>query len=152
MTIEHSQAQGWTESWPARVSAILAIGQGVAIFGLIWFLISRIEFPSEVPSGPISLYIVDVVFFSIALGLPALLAALSGIGMLFYWRAAWLLAVLAEALLLAASLYIYFYLPDSQFERSIYIYAIMAVSGLMAFYLNTSDVRLAFAPNGARAG
>jgi len=34
--------------------------------------------------------------------------------------------------------------PDSQFERSIYIYAIMAGSGLMAFYLNTADVRLAF--------
>ena len=150
MTMQNNQPPGWTESWPARLSGVLAIGQGLVIIGLIWYLISRTEFQMNVSSGPVSLYLFDIAFFSFSLGLPAILATLSGIGMLFYRRAAWLLAVLAEGLLLAGSLYFYFYLPDSQFERSFYIYTIMAVSGLMAFYLNTADVRLAFSSDNGK--
>lgn len=150
MTIHNNRPQGWTELWPARLSAFLAIGQGLAIVGFIWFLLSRVEFPSGVPSGPVSLYVFDIISFGFALGLPAFLAILSGIGMLFYRRIAWLLAVLAEGMLLAGSLYFYFYLPASQFERSYAVYAIMAFSGLMAFYLNTADVRLAFSSNGGQ--
>lgn len=144
MTNHDDQPQGWTETWPARLSAGMVIVQGLAIIGLVWFLWSQTDFTESRPSGSLSLYLFDVVFFGILLGFPALLVTFSGIGMLFYRGGAWLLAVLAEGLLLAAALYFYFYLPDSQFERSPYIFAIMATGGFLAFYLNTADVRLAF--------
>lgn len=144
MAIHDPQPQGWTETWPARLSAGLVFVQGLAIIGLIWFLWSQVDFPESRSAGSITLYVFDIVFFGFLLGAPALLSTLSGIGMFFGRGSAWLLAVLSEGLLLAAALYIYFYLPDSQFERWPFIFGIMATGGFMAFYLNTADVRLAF--------
>jgi len=90
--------------WPARLSGGLAIGQGLAIMGLIWFLISQTEFQTNTSSESLAFYLFDIVFFGLSLGIPAILAALSGIGMLYYRRAAWLLALLVQGLLLAGSL------------------------------------------------
>ncbi len=77
---------------------------------------------------------------SVGFLLLAPLAFAAAVGFLLLWPAAWLVAMLLQGLSLTVALAIYAYLPDPPN----YLYAGMAYSIFMVFYLNSHGVRAAF--------
>ena len=131
-------------TWPARASAVLVLLQGLAILGYFWYLLRYIDLASAWMMGMLPLEAVDFLGAAFFFGIPAVLAVLTSIGLFLRRRLAWLIAMTAEGLLLASSLYFHFYLSASQFSQSWSIYVIMGSAIFMVFYLNSADVRLAF--------
>lgn len=131
-------------SWQARASGVLVLLQGMAILGYFWLLLSRIDLVTALEMSTTSLVTIDILSATFFFGAPALLAVLASIGLFLRRYLGWLIAMTAEGLLLASSLYFHFYLNASQFSRSWPIYVVMGSAIFMVFYLNSADVRLTF--------
>jgi hypothetical protein len=86
----------------------------------------------------------DALSITIILIPAAVLAVLSAVGFLFLFRAGWLLAMAMQGATLLGCLTLFF---DTRPQA---IFPVMLYCTLMIFYLNSSDVRLAF--HGGTAG
>ena len=72
------------------------------------------------------------------------LALAAAVGFFRLWGTAWLIAMMLQGLSLAVALTLYLLLE----EVPGYLYAVMAYSTLMVFYLNSQGIRASFRPGG----
>ena len=126
--------------WTVRASGLLLLLQAAGFVALCIFLLWPFDWDSAIMSPGQ----VDALTVSIILIPAAILAFLSAIGFLFLFRVGWLLAMAVQGGTLLGCLAHYF---DT---RPPAIYPVMLFCVVMAFYLNSFDVRVAF--HGRAAG
>ena len=126
--------------WTVRAVGLLLLLQAAGYVALSVYLLlpfdwrATAEHRLEVLSPQQS----DALSISVILIPAAILAVLSAIGFLFLFRAGWLLAMAMQGATLLSCLTLYF---DTRPQA---IFPVMLYCAIMAFYLNTSDVRSAF--------
>jgi hypothetical protein len=123
-----------SRSWTVRASGLLLLLQAAGFVALCIYLL----LPFDWYSVTMSPGQVDALSVSIILIPAAILAFLSAIGFLFLFRAGWLLAMAVQGATLLGCLAHYF---DT---RPPAIYPVILFCAVMAFYLNSFDVRVAF--------
>jgi hypothetical protein len=126
--------------WTVRAAGLLLVLQAAGYVALSIYLLlpfdwrATAEHDLEVLSPQQS----DALSISIILIPAAILAVLSAIGFLFLFRGGWLLAMAMQGATLLGCLALYF---DTRPQA---IFPVMLYCTLMALYLNSSDVRVAF--------
>jgi hypothetical protein len=130
-----------------RVLGVLLILQVVALVGIGVHLFSSIDWDrllaliddqSQTLPGPLEKQLEQAILFVIFFLPPAVLLLLAGLGFVFLRRRGWLLASVAQGVVLLACLFFY---PDPRPE---YTYPIIAYCILMVLYLNSQGVRAVF--------
>ena len=126
--------------WIVYAAGVLLLLQAAGYVALSIYLLLPLDWDTEIMSPQQS----DALAVSFILIPAAVLAILSAVGFLFLFRAGWLLAMAMQGATLLGCLALYFYTKPQA------IFPVMLYSIVMAFYLNTSDVRVAF--HGGMAG
>ncbi len=125
-------------SWPIRVLGLLLLVQTAALVGVSLVSSARINWRQIVGSGTLPQQALDV-FVLGGMFIPcAVLALVAAVGLLAGLRIGWLLAMLAQAILLGGCLWLYVS------EGPAFIYPLMLSSIVIVLYLNSRDVRVAF--------
>ena len=129
---------------PVRTIGLLLILEVAGLLALGLYEFTRVDWrgidPTQVPPQAVR----EVAAFAL-FAPPTLLTLLSGLSFLLLRRRGWLIAAIAQGLILAVCLWLY-----TLFQPG-YVYPIMAYSILMILYLNSHDVRVVFrAERGAR--
>lgn len=117
-----------------RAASLLLLLQAAVFVAISVYLLLSMD----LSTGAYSVQQIDTLTLSIILALAAFLAALSAIGFLFRLRASWLLAMAIQAMTLISCLGLYF---DTKPQA---IFPAMLCCVVMAFFLNSSGVRVAF--------
>jgi hypothetical protein len=130
-----------------RVLGVLLILQVVALVGIGVYLFSSIDWDRllaliddrvQTLPGPLENQLEQAILFVIFFLPPAVLLLLAGLSFVFLRRRGWLLASVAQGVVLLACLFFY---PD---PRPGYTYPIIAYCILMVLYLNSQGVRAVF--------
>ncbi len=130
-----------------RVLGVLLILQVVALVGIGVYLFSSIDWDRLLAliddqvqplPGPLENQLEQAILFVIFFLPPAVLLLLAGLSFVFLRRRGWLLASVAQGVVLLACLFFY---PD---PRPGYTYPIIAYCILMVLYLNSQGVRAVF--------
>jgi hypothetical protein len=130
-----------------RVLGVLLILQVVALVGIGVYLFSSIDWDRllaliddqvQTLPGPLENQLEQAILFVIFFLPPAVLLLLAGLSFVFLRRRGWLLASVAQGVVLLACLFFY---PD---PRPVYTYPIIAYCILMVLYLNSQGVRAVF--------
>ena len=130
-----------------RVLGVLLILQVVALVGIGVYLFSSIDWDRllaliddrvQTLPGPLENQLEQAILFVIFFLPPAVLLLLAGFSFVFLRRRGWLLASVAQGVVLLACLFFY---PD---PRPGYTYPIIAYCILMVLYLNSQGVRAVF--------
>jgi hypothetical protein len=130
-----------------RVLGVLLILQVVALVGIGVYLFSTIDWDRllafiddqvQTLPGPLENQLEQAILFVIFFLPPAVLLLLAGLSFVFLRRRGWLLASVAQGVVLLACLFFY---PD---PRPGYTYPIIAYCILMVLYLNSQGVRAVF--------
>ncbi len=130
-----------------RVLGVLLILQVVALVGLGVYLFSRMDWDRllalsddqvQTLPGPLENQLEQAILFVVFFLPPAVLLLLAGLSFVFLRRRGWLLASVAQGVVLLACLFFY---PD---PRPRYTYPIIAYCILMVLYLNSQSVRAVF--------
>ena len=130
---------------PVRVIGFLLILEVAGLLALGAYEFSRVDWRGIDLTNPPQ-NVIEVAAFAL-FAPPAVLTLLSGLSFLLLRRRGWLLAAIAQGLILAVCLWLY-----TLFQPG-YVYPIMAYSILMILYLNSHDVRVVFrAERGPRQG
>ena len=122
---------------PIRAIGLLLILEVICLVALGVYEFTLVDWQEIDPETPPPQEVVEVVAFAL-FAPPAVLTLLSGLGFLLVRRRGWLLAAIAQGLILAVSLWLY-----TLFQPG-YVYPVMAYSILMILYLNSHDVRVVF--------
>jgi hypothetical protein len=123
-----------SRSWTVRAAGLLLLLQAAGLLALSIYLVLPFDWDTVIMSPQQ----VDALSVSIILIPAAILAFLSAIGFLFLFRAGWLLAMAVQGATLLGCLALY------SGTRPQAIYPVMVYCAVMAFYLNSFDVRVAF--------
>ena len=147
----------------ARLLGVLLLLQVVAMVGISVWLFSTIDWDRVVHltneqgqvhaktiDGPLLKRFEQAILFVVYFLAPAILLLLAGLGFVLLRRRGWMLASVAQALIMLACLFFY---GDS---RPWFAYPLIAYCILMILYLNSQGVRAVvhstqMAPAGARA-
>ena len=130
-----------------RVLGVLLILQVVALVGIGVYLFSSIDWDRllaliddqvQTLPGPLENQLEQAILFVIFFLPPAVLLLLAGLSFVFLRRRGWLLASVAQGVVLLACLFFY---PD---PRPGFTYPIIAYCILMVLYLNSQGVRAVF--------
>ena len=122
---------------PIRAIGLLLILEVVGLLALGAYEFTRVDWRRINPEVLPSQYVIEVAAFAL-FAPPAVLTLLSGLSFLLLRRKGWLLAAIAQGLILAVCLWLYtLYQPG-------YVYPIMAYCIPMILYLNSHDVRMVF--------
>jgi len=122
---------------PIRAIGLLLILEVVGLVALGAYEFTRVDWRRINPEVLPSQSVIEVAAFAL-FAPPAVLTLLSGLSFLLLRRRGWLLAAIAQGLILAVSLWLYtLYQPG-------YVYPIMAYCIPMILYLNSHDVRVVF--------
>ena len=136
---------------PVRVVGVLLllqvvglVGIGVYLFGTIdWDrLLTLIDDQAQTLPGPLEMQLEQAILFVIYLLPSAVLLLVAGLSFILLRRRGWLLASVAQSVVLLACLFSY---PD---PRPGFVYPIIAYCILMVLYLNSQDVRAVFHSKG----
>ncbi len=123
---------------PIRAIGLLLILEVIGLVALGVYEFARIDWQrinlEDPPQG-----VIEVAAFAL-FAPPAVLTLLSGLSFLLLRRRGWLLAAIAQGLILAVSLWLY-----TLFQPG-YVYPVMAYCIPMILYLNSHDVRVVFRP------
>jgi hypothetical protein len=134
------------------VLGVLLILQVVALVGIGVYLFSSIDWDRllaliddqvQTLPGPLENQLEQAILFVIFFLPPAVLLLLAGFSFVFLRRRGWLLASVAQGVVLLACLFFY---PD---PRPGYTYPIIAYCILMVLYLNSQGVRAVFHSRGS---
>ena len=120
--------------WAVRAAGLLLLLQAAGYVGLSIYLLLPFDWNIDITSPQQA----DALYVSILLIPAAIVAVLSALGFLFLFRAGWLLAMTMQGATLLGCLVLYFG------PRPPAIYPVMLYGIIMAFFLNSSNVRLAF--------
>jgi hypothetical protein len=120
---------------------LLLLAQATGLLGISLYLLNQINWEREWSNVALSAAAFETISFIIFFLPLVVLAIFSAIGFLFFWRVAWLTAMIAQGVSLFGCLAIYFesYLKDYNF-----VYLIMLSSIVMVLYLNNNDIRVMF--------
>jgi hypothetical protein len=122
---------------PIRAIGLLLILEVIGLVALGAYEFTRVDWRRINPEVLPSQNVIEVAAFAL-FAPPAVLTLLSGLSFLLLRRRGWLLAAIAQGLILAVSLWLYtLYQPG-------YVYPIMAYCIPMILYLNSHDVRVVF--------
>ena len=142
MTIEQRTLVSRRRSrpWTVRAIGLLLLLQAAGYVALSVYLLFPFDWGmlAEDRIDMMSAQQIDALYISIILIPAAVPVILSAIGFLFLFRAGWLLAMAMQGATLLGCLLLYF---DT---RPLAIFPVMLYCIVMAFYLNSSDVRIAF--------
>ena len=127
-----------SRSWMVRAAGLLLFLQAVGYVALCIYLLWPFDWEATAQQDMLSPQQIDALSVSLVLFPSAILAVLSAIGFLFLFRAGWLLAMVMQGATLLGCLAFYF---DTKPPA---IYPVMLYCIVMAFYLNSFDVRVAF--------
>lgn len=135
-----------------RVLGVLLVLQVVALVGLGVHLLGKVDWDrlqtlsneqvQTLPKG-LEQQLEQAILFVLFFLPPTILLLLAGLGFVLLRRRGWLLASIAQALILLACLFFY---PD---PRPTFTYPIIAYCILMVLYLNSQGVRAVFHSRGA---
>ena len=132
---------------PVRVVGALLLLQMVGLVSIGVYLFSSIDWDRLLTviddqvrtlPGPLEKQLEQAILFVIFFLPPAVLLLLAGLSFIFLRRRGWLLASVAQSVVLLACLFFY---PD---PRPGFAYPIIAYCTLMVWYLNSRDVRAVF--------
>ena len=132
---------------PVRVVGALLLLQLVGLVGIGVYLFSSIDWDRlltliddqvQTLPGPLEQQLEQAILFAIFFVPPAVLLLLAGLSFMLLRRRGWLLASVAQSLVLLACLFFY---PD---PRPGFAYPIIAYCILMVLYLNSRNVRAVF--------
>ena len=140
-TTEHRRSRPWT----VRAIGLLLLLQAIVYVALTIYLLLPFDWTAtaELQGDITNAQQIDALAISFLLIPSAILAILSAIGFLFLRRAGWLLAMAMQGATLLGCLTFYF---DT---KPWAIFPVMVYCIVMAFYLNSFDVRVAFYGGGA---
>jgi hypothetical protein len=136
---------------PVRVVGALLLLQLVGLVSIGVYLFVTIDWDRllsisddqvQTLPGPLEMQLEQAIFFFVFLLPPAVLLLVAGLSFMLLRRRGWLLASVAESVVLLACLFSY---PD---PRPGFAYPIIAYSILMVLYLNSQDVRAVFHSKG----
>ena len=122
---------------PVRAIGVLLILEVAGLLALGAYEFSLVDWRGIDLTSPPPRAVIEVAAFAL-FAIPAVLTLLSGLSFLLLRRRGWLLAAIAQGLILAVCLWLY------TLFRPGYVYPIMAYSILMILYLNSHDVRVVF--------
>ena len=127
------------------LQVVALVGIGVYLFSSIdWDrLLALIDDQVQTLPRPLENQLEQAIYFVIFFLPPAILLLLAGLGFVFLRRRGWLLASVAQGVVLLACLFFY---PD---PRPGYTYPIIAYCILMVLYLNSQGVRAVFHSRGS---
>lgn len=125
-------------SWPIRVLGLLLLLQATALVGVSIVSGARINWQQVTGSAIPSPQVLDMFVLGGMFILCALLALAAAVGLFAGLRIGWLLAMLAQAIVLGGCLWLYIS------EGPGFIYPLMLSSVVIVLYLNSRDVRVAF--------
>ncbi len=120
--------------WAVRAAGLLLLLQAAGYVALSIYLLLPFDWRTD-PMPPRQ---TDALSVSIILVPAAILAVLSALGFLFLVRAGWLLAMTMQGATLLGCLVLYFGTKPEA------IFPVMLYCIVMAFFLNSSNVRFAF--------
>ena len=132
---------------PVRVVGALLLLQLVGLVGIGVYLFSSIDWDRllaliddqvQTLPGPLEKQLEQAILFAIFFGPPAVLLLVAGLSFMLLRRRGWLLASVAQSVILLACLFSY---PD---PRPGFAYPIIAYCILMVLYLNSRNVRAVF--------
>jgi membrane protease YdiL (CAAX protease family) len=132
---------------PVRVVGALLLLQLVGLVGIGVYLFSSIDWDRlltltddqvQTLPGPLEKQLEQAILFAIFFVPPAVLLLVAGLSFMLLRRRGWLLASLAQSVILLACLFSY---PD---PRPGFAYPIIAYCILMVLYLNSRNVRAVF--------
>ena len=140
------KARRRSRPWTVRAVGLLLLLQAAGYVALSIYLLFPYDWGATAEQGfeSLSPQQIDALYISIILIPAAVPVVLSAIGFLFLLRAGWLLAMAMQGATLLGCLLLYF---DT---RPPAIFPVMLYCIVMAFYLNSFDVRSAF--HGEAAG
>jgi hypothetical protein len=126
--------------WTVRAIGLLLLLQAAGYVALCIYLLLPFDWGvlAEDRIDMMSAQQIDALYISIILIPAAVPVVLSAIGFLFLLRAGWLLAMAMQGATLLGCLLLYF---DTRPQA---IFPVMLYCIVMAFYLNSADVRIAF--------
>jgi hypothetical protein len=126
--------------WTVRAAGLLLLLQAAGYVALSIYLLLPFDWraTAEQHVDMLSPQQTDALSISFILIPAAILAVLSAIGFLFLFRAGWLLAMAMQGATLLGCLTLYFGAKPQA------IFPVMLYCTVMAFYLNSFDVRIAF--------
>jgi hypothetical protein len=130
--------------WPVRAISLLLVVQALGLFGVNAWLLTGVDWEREFAYVFLSLTALDTLSFSTMFTVIAVVALFTAFAFFLRRRSAWLVAMTLQGVILFCCLWIYF-LTTSHLRASPVIYLIMLYSILLVLYLNTTDVRQAFA-------
>jgi hypothetical protein len=126
-------------AWPTRlIGAFLLLLQGGGLFGEGVFYTSVLFEPPVMSNLLHPQRLSTFLLFAGAFALPLLLISLAAVSFLIGYRRGWHLAMIAQGIVLYASLTLYFS------RNQAILYPIMIFSLIMIFYLNSPAVRQVF--------
>ncbi|MFN8488796.1 MAG: hypothetical protein U0350_14435 [Caldilineaceae bacterium] len=130
-----------TVRWPVRIISLLLSLQAMGLLTICLYLLKQIDWEREWSAYALSATAFETLSFIIFFLPLVALGIFSAIGFLFFWRVAWLTALIVQSVSLFGCLAIYFesYLKDYNF-----IYLIMLACIVMVLYLNNNDIRVMF--------
>jgi len=139
---------GRSRPWTVRAVGLLLLLQAIVYVALTIYLLLPFDWEATAGlQGDITNpQQIDAMAIGFLLIPSAMLAILSAIGFLFLRRAGWLLAMAMQGATLLGCLTFYFA------TKPWAIFPVMVYSIVMAFYLNSFDVRVAFYGGGAGHG
>jgi len=131
--------------WPARVISLLLLLEGALFLGIAVHGGLQVDWERELLEKALSRQIVFLLTTTGFLVPLAALAILAAVGFVLIRPSGWFLAMVVQGLTLLSSLVLHFR------EGPGYLYILMAVGVLMAFYINSSPVRVLFHRNNKQA-
>jgi hypothetical protein len=139
-SVEPLTARRRSRPWTVRALGLVLLLQAAAYVALSIYLLLPFDWraTAERPVDMMPPQQIDALSISFILLPAAILAVLSAIGFLFLFRAGWILAVTMQGATLLGCLALYF---D---RRPQAIFPVMLYCIVMAFFLNSFDVRIAF--------
>lgn len=131
-------ARGVARSWSVRVIAVLLLLQAIGLVSVSLSKSTQINWQQAIRSESLSAQALEAAVISSMFIPLAVLAVIAALGMLWVFRIGWLLAMIAQALILLDCLALYFQ------QKPGFVYPIMLSGVILVLYLNSFDVRLAF--------
>ncbi len=125
--------------WAVRSLSVLLVAEAALLFAVTAWLGAGIDWQAEFEYVIFSAAAINFLAFALSFVPLAGLTFFVAVGVLLGRRAAWIIAMFIQALILAMTLLIYF---DG--IRPLALYVIMLYAIVVVFYLNTGDVRQAF--------
>jgi hypothetical protein len=138
--VASSTARRGSRPWTVRAAGLLLFLQAVGFLALSLYLLLPLDWrgAADLRLELMSPHQIDALWLSIILIPAAILALISAVGFLTLVRAGWLLAMAVQGATLLGCLIRYFATKPQA------IFPVLLFCVVMAFYLNSTDVRAAF--------